>query len=236
MENNELRDVLKMDFPDYKIDNEKIISLCKNQKSAVNKNIILRLVLSLSCVVLAMVTVLAINYNDINEQKKTEIIDEGDKGGFETTFTDYESSNPKMSLGFDIGYRTDRSAFNINEVYIELMIGHFFGPCNELVNEGQVDDTYSFDYDSWKDGPYYSSENAMQYKTAKIFIRTDLYPSTVEEEVYSIDNFYDNYLFLYTIANYKNGKNKWFQFENIKPRNTIKNFFKFESTVSTNLR
>ena len=36
MENDELRDVLKMDFPDYKVDNEKIISLCKNQKKRYN--------------------------------------------------------------------------------------------------------------------------------------------------------------------------------------------------------
>ena len=227
MENDELRDVLKMDFPDYKVDNEKIISLCKNQKSAVNKNIILKLVLSLSCVVLVMVTVLTINYNDINKTISNEtnngtLISNND--GFETGFVGYESSNPKVSLGYDIGYKTSSSVFNIDEVRIELMVGHFFGPCSKMVNQGQVDDTYSFDYDSWKDGPYYSSERANQYGIAKIFIRTELYPSTVEEEVYSIENFYDNFLFIFTMAQYEEGKHKWFQYENIEARNTIKDF------------
>lgn len=229
MENDELKEFLKMDFPDYKVDNEKIISLCRKseKKNRVSKSIIFKLALGLSCVIMVMIT-LFVNYNNINRNNlgginNTIIVDKGE--GFKTTFTGYESGNSKISLGFDIGYKTDGSVFNIDEVYIELLIGHFLGPCSEFVNEGQVDDTYSFDFDSWKGGPYYSNERASQYGNAKIFIRTELYPTTVEEEVYSVDNFYDNYLFIYTMANYENGKYKWFQYENIEPRDTIKNFF-----------
>lgn len=47
MENDELKEFLKMDFPDYKVDNEKIISLCRKSenKNRVSKSIISKLAL-----------------------------------------------------------------------------------------------------------------------------------------------------------------------------------------------
>ena len=72
MENDELKGFLKIDFPDYKVDNEKIISSCKQseKKKSVNNSIVLKFVLSLLCVVLMMMAVLFINYTDISSVAK----------------------------------------------------------------------------------------------------------------------------------------------------------------------
>ena len=229
MESDELKDVLQMNFPNYKIDNDKIISLCKNQRIILNMSSIIKPILILVGIVLIIFSSLTISNININDSipnvNKPDFVGTVNKTeGFETTFSGYDGKSQKPTLGYDIGYRTDSSVFNIENVKIELMIGHFFGPSSKLINEGQIDDSYSFDYDSWKDGPYYSSARASQYGTAKIFIRTEIYPTTIEEEVYSIDNFYDNYLFIYTMAMYSEGKYGWFQYEDICPRNTIKDF------------
>ena len=75
MENDELKEFLKMDFPDYKVDNEKIISLCRKseKKNRVSKSIIFKLALGLSCVVLVMMVTLLINYNNINRNISGEV-------------------------------------------------------------------------------------------------------------------------------------------------------------------
>ena len=228
MEQDELRDILKMDFPDHYLDNEKIISLSKIKEPRINPNLIIKLAISTICIVLILIVTLFVN-NDNNVIEQDNNIENisptiNKIEGFETQFSNWNSQNSKASLGYDIGYKAQSSVFDINDVKLELMLGHFFGPATNYVNMELEDPDYSFDYDTWKEGPNYSLERENKYQTAHIYIRTEIYPNTVEEEVGQIEDFYYKYLFIYRMVRYIDGKNIWFSYENITPRNTIKDF------------
>jgi len=181
METDELREFLKMDFPDYKVDNEKIILLCRKseKKNRVSKSIIFKLALGLSCVVLVMMVTLLINYNNINSNNSGKINIEPKTNltmGGDSINTDFfvidELSIGKEEDPIKIGYKSEYSIFNNNDsLEIEVLIGYF----------GDIRSTGLFPDDS--DLP-------------KIVLRISDNP-IIEDCLVEIENFIENYKLTY---------------------------------------
>ena len=227
MERDDLRELIKMDFPKMRIDKDKVITACMVEKKP---NIFFtKMVVLVSCLLLTGAIILTISlfidmpsYNSGNNT----IVDNGEKG-IETVFQE-RGGESKPLLPFDIGYKAESKVFKIDEVEVELMIGHFFGPPSKFILYGEEKETMS--YEEWRNKESLYGEN---YKEARIVIRTKSHPlGDTYEEVYVVDNFYYDYPFIYDDEYYeyeyeRNGVIKTHRSEritNIKPRNTIKNF------------
>jgi len=172
MKNDGLKEFLKIDFPDYKVNNEKIISVCKNQKR-VNKSIVFEVVLSLSSIVMVILTTLLFNYYGINEKNLGIINNEINltRDGANIT-TDFfvidELQIGKSDELIRIGYKSEYSIFNSNEsLEIEVLVGYF----------GDILSTGLFPDDS---------------NLPKIVLRINENP-IVERELVEIENFIENY-------------------------------------------
>ena len=170
MENDELRDVLKMDFPDYKVDNEKIISLCKNQKKRYNYSF-LKIALYFTILVIIGAGIPFAFYISNNINKTPNVVASDSK--VDTSFFVIDGSTiGKSEDPIRIGYRAEDSIFNEGEsLEIEVLIGYF----------GDISNSVLFPADS--DLP-------------KIVLRTNDNP-IVEYDLVEIENFVENYKLKY---------------------------------------
>jgi len=138
MESDELKDVLQMNFPNYKIDKDKIISLCKNQEMIYNtsffkKTLYFTIVMVITIVITATAIPFAYNYvTGINNRSKT--IPGDTKTNLaacgNSVATDFfiidGTSNGKPEDPIRIGYKSEYSIFNNSEsLEIEVLIGYF---------------------------------------------------------------------------------------------------------------
>lgn len=191
MENDELKDVIKMDFPDHSVNNEKIISVCKSSNRKYNNSSLklkIVLIIALFIIVSVPVTYYIINamgssthftglYQKVNGDGENNgstvspntpvptIEVSGEKinsGFFETT------SSGKTTYPIEIGYETEYSIFSDNRsLELEVLVGYF----------GDIRATGLYPEDS--DLP-------------KIVVRTGNNP-VEEEELVEIEDFLEKY-------------------------------------------
>ncbi len=124
MEKDEFEDILKIDFPNHKVDNDKIITLCRNNKQ--KEKAFLKLMPSFIILLLSITIfgLIIVSYRgEINKTPYT--ITSGDK--VDTGFFEINAeSTIKPDVPIRIGYRIEYSIFNDNEsLELEVLIGYF---------------------------------------------------------------------------------------------------------------
>lgn len=208
MENDELKEIIKMDIPDMKFDTEKLLLACHKKEKKINITRLKIIFGSLCMVILITIVFVAINSNKIFGKKNTivdnnppqtvtnyeEIIN--NSPGFSTSF-DNINSNLKPSSGIEYGFSAETSVFRIDDVKINLLCGHVCGPPSEIYYNGLLDENYSYEEalekwkKTWREGESWKAIRSWSNNIFHFYVNSESF----HDSIYEIngDDFLDNY-------------------------------------------
>lgn len=229
MENDELKDLLNIDFPEVQCDSKKILEICKARQLK-RKQMIKRI--SVYSIIFVLLLTNAVLFGiDISTKSRlmepspsfTKDIEYYQGAGLisaDSTNLTYDMGSLKAMVPVDIGYFTTQSRFNSDEVTVAIKIGHFDGPANNAIKDGE--ELYTKSYEEWLSS--LSAEKISEKDGAKIVINPSERDDSQSEVVLEIDDFYENYLFNYDFIYIKTSERSGgFYYCNVTPRSIINN-------------